>query len=71
MFSNRDTGLVIEFYQHRPIGNNPKWTLSGLIGWSVVRLDARTQNALISTAAVNGMRTEGREIIRSNHISFE
>ena len=61
MFTVRSASLVIEFYLFQPIANNTNWRVSAFLGWASIRLDARTQDALKSTMAKQGMRTEGEQ----------
>jgi len=58
MFSN-NSAIIIEFYPFQMIANNPNWRIKGLLGWLAIRLDTRTYDALTSSSAGEGMRTEG------------
>ena len=59
MFTTRAPALVIEFYPYHPIANNDNWRITGLLGWVAVLLDQRSYDALTSSAAGNGLRTDG------------
>ncbi|CAF4933228.1 unnamed protein product, partial [Rotaria sp. Silwood1] len=59
MFTNPNSALVFEFYPLQNIGNNTRWRIAGLLGWTTILLDTRLLNALSSSAAREGMRTEG------------
>lgn len=59
MFTTRGAALVIEFYPYHPIANHSNWRIAGLLGWVAVLLDQRSYDALTSTAAGNGLRTDG------------
>ena len=59
MFSN-NSAMVIEYYAFQTIGNNPNWKIKDLLGWSAIRLDTRTYDALTASGSMEGMRTEGR-----------
>ena len=66
MFIGRSSSLVIEFYLFQNIAGSTNWRVSAFLGWAAIRLDIRTQDALKSSIAKQGMRTEGE---RSNNIS--
>ena len=59
MFTNRAAAIVIEFYPFENISNSTDWHIGGLLGWTAILLDSRVHDALTSTAAIEGMRTEG------------
>ncbi len=59
MFTNRSAAIVIEFYPFNNISNNTNWHITGLLGWMAILLDSRSYNALTSSNASEGMRTEG------------
>jgi len=59
MFGNRNTAIVIEFYPFHHISNNTNWRITGLLGWIAILLNSRSQDALQSSFASQGMRTEG------------
>ncbi|CAF1083815.1 unnamed protein product [Rotaria sordida] len=59
MFTHHNGALVFEFYPLQNIANSTNWRISGLLGWTAILLDARLLNALSSSSAREGMRTEG------------
>jgi len=59
MFSN-NSAIVIEFYPFQTIANNPNWRIKDLLGWTAIRLDTRTFDALTASSSSEGMRTEGK-----------
>jgi hypothetical protein len=59
MFTNRTAAIVIEFYPFQNISNNTNWRITGLLGYTAIHLNSRSHDALVSTSAADGMRTEG------------
>ncbi|CAF3995478.1 unnamed protein product [Rotaria sp. Silwood2] len=59
MFTNPNSALVFEFYPSQNIANSTHWRIAGLLGWTAILLDTRLLNALSSSSAREGMRTEG------------
>jgi hypothetical protein len=59
MFTNRTSAFIIEFYPFHNISNSPNWRITGLLGWVAIILDSRAHDALTSSSAAEGMRTEG------------
>ena len=59
MFTSRTSAIVIEFYPFHNIANDTNWRITGLLGYMAILLDSRSHDALTSTIASEGMRTEG------------
>mgnify|MGYP006892767629 CR=1 FL=1 len=59
MFTDRNSAIVIEFYPYHNISNNPNWRITGLLGSIGILLDTRSYDALSSSIANDGMKTEG------------
>jgi hypothetical protein len=59
MFTTRTSAIVIEFYPYHNISNDTNWRITGLLGWMAILLDSRSHDALTSSVASEGMRTEG------------
>ena len=58
MFSN-NSAVVIEFYVFQSIANNPNWRINARVGWTAIRLDTRTYDALTAPSSSDGMKTDG------------
>lgn len=65
MFSN-SSAVVIEFYPFKNVAHGTEWRIKGLVGWISIRLDTRAYDALTATGSLEGMRTDGLFVNRSN-----
>lgn len=58
MFSN-NSAVVIEFYIFQAIANNSNWRINARVGWTAIRLDTRTYDALTAPTSSDGVKTDG------------